>query len=315
MPQQHPPQSRTPQSPQSPQSRVPQSRAINQPVMHHIKIEKDMYASWKSCLRFLIKENNQAITPNSFELVHVIESYPRESQRLPDPPYNRVNGDWRPGHKFIVTIEAEVNLFMQATPTNAIPAHGCVNMYVAQTTAVAAVKPGVYLAKMKNLLPDDIAEDAASRDKPEYTPVMSMTSLRFLDTERDFMRCLKAERGNLGAANHFRLMRMLTVMRPERFSQPHTDAPYNKVNGVPNQYPFADAIHAAAIHPWHAQNAAHERRQYAVLNLRPRRRSYLEIHPPPWATPLIQPPDTDLNEHMRAQWEAMRPAPAPVGRG
>ena len=72
------------------------------------------------------------------------------------------------------------------------------------TTAVAAVQPGIYLAKAKLILMHDIYADLGST-----APVAYLTCLRWLGTRNELMQMARENRRKLGKPKYARLMEML----------------------------------------------------------------------------------------------------------
>ena len=92
-------------------------------------------------------------------------------------------------------IEAEVNWYIGG------------NSYVALPTAVAAKKPGVYLAKAKFIRIKDFPDE----DEGPQTTIASITRLRWLGARKEFMQLaeLPTVIKYLGKNKHHRLMEML----------------------------------------------------------------------------------------------------------
>ena len=81
------------------------------------------------------------------------------------------------------------------------------NGYVTLPYAVALKKPGVYLAKANHIRFNDLSEE----DQGPQTPCVSITHLRWLGTQSQFVK-MASERGReFGKKKYALLMEMLTV--------------------------------------------------------------------------------------------------------
>ena len=78
------------------------------------------------------------------------------------------------------------------------------NSYVTLPTAVAEAVPGVYLAKARFRLSKE-----AARDKGPETPVASISHLRLLGTQKEFVKLAAECTGTLGKPQRGRLVQML----------------------------------------------------------------------------------------------------------
>ena len=133
-----------------------------------------VFTGWKVC-KNLLRKSMKEIRKGSFQLIHVLTC-----------------------SELLHGVEAEVNWYIGG------------NSYVALPTAVAAKRPGVYLAKAKFIRFKDFPEEPEDEQGPERA-VASISHLRWLGARKEFMKIAKSPNSikHIRKNQHQRLMEML----------------------------------------------------------------------------------------------------------